>query len=127
MLKITYTENGSHLEYLTESVSTWRAKRILVCLRAAVSIHVESVTAGLMLPVTFRHLKDLQALEAENEIVELNYCDDEYIEIVLAGIWVASHQDSEEGVFVCELNDDLAIFLYKLWQESQIGASVMSE
>lgn len=127
MLKITYTDNGFYLEYLTESLEAWVGKRMLVSLRAATSIYVEPYTACLMLPANLPYLKDLKALEAGNQIMELTACDDEYLEVSLQGTWVSSHKNSEEGVFVSEMDNSTEFFLYKLWQESQIGASAMSE
>ena len=127
MLKITYTENSFYLEYLTESVATWMARRTLVCLRAAVSIHVESSAACVIVPNDTAYLSDLEKLPADRAVIEITPCDDEYIEVCLQGTWVTSHKDSEEGIFVCDLNDCTESSLYKLWQESQAKTSVMSE
>lgn len=127
MLKITYTETGFYLEYLTESLETWVGKRTLVSLRAATSIYVQPYTASLMLNINLPYVKDLKTLTEDNEIVELSVCDNEYLEISLQGTWVSSQENSEEGVFVCELNQNSEFFLNKLWQESQLGTSVMSE
>ncbi len=127
MLKITYTETGFYLEYLTESLETWVGKRTLVSLRAATSIYVQPYTASLMLNINLPYVKDLKTLTEDNEIVELSVCDNEYLEISLQGTWVSSQENSEEGVFVCELNQNTEFFLNKLWQESQLGTSVMSE
>ena len=126
MLKITYTENGLYLEYLTESLEEWIAKRILVSLRAATSIYVEPSTASLNLPANLPYFQDLTALNAE-EGIEFAPCDEEYIEIGFSGTWVSSEVDNEEGIFVCDLKDSTEFFLFKLWQESQLGASVISE
>lgn len=127
MLKITYTETGFYLEYLTESLETWVGKRTLVSLRAATSISVEPYTASLMLDANLPYVKDLKTLTEDSEIMELTVCDDEYLEISLQGTWVSSQENSEEGVFVCELNQNTEFFLNKFWQESQLGTSVMSE
>ena len=127
MLKITYTETGFNLEYLTESLETWVGKRTLVSLRAATSIYVEPYTASLIFNANLPYLKDLKTLTEDNETMELTACDDEYLEVSLQGTWVSSQENSEEGVFVCEMNQNIEFFFNKLWQESQLGASVMSE
>lgn len=126
MLKITYLEEAIYLEYLPESVEAWKAARVLVSLRAAASIHLESGIASLVLPLDIPCLNELAQLEAR-ELIEVIPCDEEYIEIALSGIWVAQSPESEEGVFVCELDPSSEYFLYQLWQESQISASVISE
>ncbi|GAB4525037.1 MAG: hypothetical protein Tsb0014_04030 [Pleurocapsa sp.] len=127
MLKITYTDNGLHLEYLTESLEEWIAKRILVNLRAATSIYIEPSTACLVLPANLPYFQNLEALEAESDKIELTNCDEDYVEVAFQGTWVSSQKDSEEGIFVCDLADSTEFFLFKLWQESQLGASVISE
>ena len=126
MLKITYLENGVYLEHLQESVETWKASRVLVSLRAAVSIYTESSTACFVLLAYTPYLKDLVELE-EKQLIEIVPCDEEHLEVSLSGTWIAQSEDSEEGVFVCELDRHSEHFLYQLWQESQIGTSVMSE
>lgn len=126
MLKITYLEDGIYLEYLEESVETWKASRVLVSLRAGASIYTESSRACLVLPAYTPYLSCLVELE-ERKLIQIAPCDEEYLEVSLSGTWVAQSEDSEEGVFVCELNHSSEYFLYKLWQESQIGTSVMSE
>ena len=126
MLKITYLEDGVYLEYLQESVSHWKASRVLVSLRAGISIYTEDGVASLVLPAYTPYLAGLVELE-EKQLIEVTPCDEEYLEISLSGTWVAQSQDSEEGVFVCEFDCSSEYFLYRLWQESQIGTSVMSE
>ncbi|MEO1672805.1 MAG: alr0857 family protein [Cyanobacteria bacterium J06631_2] len=124
MLKITYLENEIYLEYLDKSIEVWKADRILVNLRAAVSIYVESSIASIVLPIT-SSLNSLIRL-AENQSIEIVPCDEEYLEVGLLGTWLAQESTSEEGVFVCELNPEIEYCLYRLWQESQIGTSVIN-
>ncbi|MCC0176954.1 hypothetical protein I4641_08170 [Waterburya agarophytonicola K14] len=126
MLKITYLEDGIYLEYLQESVDSWKAARVLVSLRAGVSIYTESSTACLALPAYTPYLASLVELQ-ERELIEVTPCDEEYLEVSLSGTWVAQSEDSEEGVFVCQLNHSSEYLLYQLWQESQISTSVMTE
>ena len=126
MLKITYLENGIYLEHLPESVEVWKTTRVLVSLRAAASIHTESVIASLVFPAYTPYLTGLVEL-AEKHFIEVIPCDEESIEVSLSGTWVAQSKDSEKGIFVCELDRSSEHLLYQLWQESQIGTSVMSE
>ena len=126
MLKITYLEEEIYLEYLQESASEWKASRILVSLRAGMSIYTELGMASLVLPAYTPYLAGLVELD-EKQLIEVIPCDEEYLEISLSGSWVAQSKDSEEGVFVCELNHSSEYFLYQLWRESQVSTSVMSE
>ena len=126
MLKITYLEDEIYLEYLEEFIEAWKANRILVSLRAGVSIFVEESTACLVIPIDTPHLMGLAELAAKEKI-EVSPCDAEYIEVVLPGTWVTSHEDSEEGIFICELTHSSESFIYRMWQESQVSSSVISE
>ena len=126
MLKITYLEEGIYLEHLQESVEAWKATRVLVSLRAGASIYTNQSVASLVVPAYTPYLTGLVELE-EKQLIEITPCDEKYLEIALSGTWVAQNEDSEEGVFVCELNHSSECFLFQLWQESQVGTSVVSE
>lgn len=126
MLKITYLEDEIYLEHLEESIEAWKANRILVNLRAGASIFVEESTACLVIPIDTPYLMGLAELEAKKQI-EIVPCDTEYLEVVLPGIWVTSNEDSEEGIFACALHRSSESFLYRIWQESQVSPSVISE
>ena len=54
------------------------------------------------------------------EILEVNRCDDEAMEVVLEGTWLGADVASEEGLFVCRLSDRLESLLYQIWQESPV-------
>lgn len=124
MLKITYLEDGINLEYLEEAVEVWKANRILVNLRAGVCIYFESSIANIVLSIS-AETNNLIKL-AENQPIELIPCDDNYLEVGLIGTWLAQTKNSEEGVFVCELNHEIEYSLYRLWQASQVGTSVIN-
>ena len=126
MLKITYLEDEIYLEHLEESIQAWRANRVLVSLRAGISIFVEESTACLVIPIDTPYLMGLAELEAKKQI-EITPCDSEYLEVVLSGIWVTSNEDSEEGIFVCDLHHSSESFIYRIWQESKVSSSVISE
>jgi hypothetical protein len=97
-------------------------------LRAATGIYIEPSVASFLIPANLPYLNDLETLKAENEdLISFSPCDDEWVEIELQGTWVSSKEDGEEGVFVCSMKKSTEFFLYKLWQESRIGASIMSE
>ena len=128
MLKITYTENGFYLERLTASLETWLANRVLVCLRASAAITVEPSTASLLLPLDLPYFHDLEAIKnRSNGVIQLDLCDDYSVEVSLQGTWVATNEDSEEGIFVCSLEDQTEFFLYQLWKEGNINPSLIEE
>ncbi len=123
MLKITYLEEAIYLEYLEESIEAWKANRILVSLRAGINIFIESSTACLVIPIDSRYLIDIAELEAK-QLIEVFPCDEQYLEVVVPGAWVSQSEDSEEGIFVCDLSLGGEYLLYSIWQESQVGSSL---
>ncbi len=129
MLKLTYTENSFQLERLAQFVEDWVTARVILSLRAGWHICVEPSTASFLLPAD---LPGIDRLEAEarredSEIISLCAGDAEYVEVSLHGTWVSAGTDKDEGVFVVSMSDRTEFFLFKLWQESQIGASCVSE
>ncbi|MBE9168171.1 hypothetical protein IQ238_11825 [Pleurocapsales cyanobacterium LEGE 06147] len=131
MLKLTYTENGFYLEYLTESLENWVAKRTLLCLRTANSIYIEPSTASFLLSVDLAYLSDVEALRAENgKMLDLTICgaaapatqDREWIEVSLKGTWITDKEDSQEGIFVCVLSEGAETCLYELWKQASMEA-----
>ena len=126
MLKITYLEDGIYLEHLSESVENWKATRVLVSLRAGASIYTESTSASLVVPAYTPYLAGLVELE-DKKLIRIASCEEGYLEISLPGTWVAQSEASEEGVFVCELNHSNESLLYQLWQESQVGTSLLAD
>jgi hypothetical protein len=129
MLKLTYTENGFDLERLAQSVEDWVTTRVMLSIRAGWQIHLQPSTASFLLPADLPGMKHLetQVRRDDSEIVDLCYCDAEYVEVSLRGTWVATSVDSDEGLFVVALSDRVEFFLFKLWQLSQTYASCMSE
>jgi hypothetical protein len=129
MLKLTYTENSFYLERLAGSLEEWVTARVMLALRAASSLWVESSTASFLLPADMPHLADLEKAVRQQLIdeISLSICDADYIEVTLKGTWMTSNPQGEEGVFVVKLSDRTEFFLCKLWQESQTYASVTNE
>jgi hypothetical protein len=129
MLKLTYTENGFHLEHLAQSLEEWVTARVILAVRSGTGFCVEPSTAAFLLPADLPYLSDLENLiEEENgDNIELSFCDDEYVEVVLQGTWLTSQPNSEEGIFVTVVSERAEFFLYNLWQEAQMLAPVVNE
>ncbi|MDJ0735221.1 MAG: hypothetical protein QNJ47_14350 [Nostocaceae cyanobacterium] len=129
MLKLTYTETSFYLECLAQSLEGWIAQRVILALRVGQSLWVQPSTASFLLPVD---LPGLEQLEVEvqrdrGEIVCLDICDSEYVEVTLRGSWLCEGSEDAVGVFVTTMSDRSEFFLHKLWLEAQAAASVISE
>lgn len=128
MLKLTYIENSFHLEHLAKSLEEWVALRVILVLRVGECLCVEPSTASFLLPADLPGVDLLKAEveRQETDALDLCACDAKYVEVSLKGAWLAS-SESAEGVFVAALSHSTEFFLLKLWQEAQIGASVLSD
>lgn len=129
MLKLTYIENSFHLEHLAKSLEEWVALRVILALRVGECICAQPSTASFLLPAD---LPGVDLLKAEVECQEtdalaLCACDADYVEVSLQGTWLASDSESAEGILVAALSHSIEFFLLKLWQEAQIGATVVRE
>ncbi len=120
MLKLIYTENGFDLEPLTQGLEEWVTNRVLLALRSGTDLSVQPSTAAFLLPSDLTYLEDLvnAAQTQVGEILAVNICDRQWVEVVLQGTWLTSEPDSEEGLFVCQLSDHAEFFLHELWQEA---------
>jgi hypothetical protein len=129
MLKLTYIENGFNLELLAQSLEDWVSVRVLLAVRSATPIYVEPMTASFLLPIDVPYLADLQALAQREtpEVIEIDLCDEDCVEVGLNGTWIAENPHSEEGVFVTAMSYSVEFFLFKVWQEAQTSVSVAGE
>jgi hypothetical protein len=129
MLKLTYIETGFYLEYLAKSLEDWVQERVVLALRVSESLYIEPTTASFLLPADLPDLETLvmEIRRLDPESISLSAGDAEYIEVSLNGTWVSLNADSEEGVFVSAMSYSIEFFLLKLWQDSQVSVSVLSE
>jgi hypothetical protein len=123
MLKLTYTENGFHLEHLSNILEDWVTTRVLLSLRSGTRLSIEPSTAAFLLPLDVPYLNELETLiESENpDLIELFQCDGDAIEVALEGTWITDSEENNQGIFVCNLSEHSESFLYQIWQESYFG------
>lgn len=128
MLKITYTETGLHLEQVAQSVEEWVTLRVMVSLRTGHPLLLERCTASLLLPTVLVERYQLVQLSQQEHAGVIEFCvgDAEFTEVNLRGTWISAEIGAVEGVFVTMVAHRAEFLLLKLWQESQLYASVQS-
>jgi hypothetical protein len=114
MLKLTYSDNKLSLAGLKQSLEDWINTRVLLSVRSATSIYIESSTASVLVPADSSYLTDLEKVNSDN-IVELCRCDRESVEVVLKGIWLTSEVENETGVFVTEFDESTEFLLHQMF------------
>jgi hypothetical protein len=119
MLKVMYTEAGLHLECLTQIAEEWVALQVVLAMRSGQRLVVEQCSASVLLRRRLAQLRLLEQLLFQEGFAALVVCDAEFVEVSLAGVWVAFGQ-AEEGVFVTMMSPALEELVLQLWQESQV-------
>ena len=129
MLKLIYTENSFHLEYVTQSLEEWVAQRVIFALRVGQCLCLKPSTASFLLPVDSPGVEVLHAevKRDDREIIALSVCDPEYLEVTLQGFWLSGFAEDADGLFVTAMSDRTEFFVHKFWQEAHKSASVVTE
>ncbi|MBW4578505.1 MAG: hypothetical protein KME42_02905 [Tildeniella nuda ZEHNDER 1965/U140] len=125
MLKLTYIEDGLHLERMTASLDVLIAQRVLLALRAGQKLYVEPGNAAFLLPADAPGLTHLElALKLDrSQSITVTPVDTAFIEVSLQGSWIAEDAAAHEGMFITAFSDRAEFFVYKLWQMTQLQVS----
>lgn len=126
MLKLNYTEVGLYMERTMTAPEMLIAQRVVLALRLGQPLHVKPGCASFLLPANIPELEQLEmALQREcSSTVTVIPVDDEFVEVVLSGSWVAEDREAHEGMFLTLMSDRAEFFIYKLWQMSEAHISL---
>ncbi|MDX2243650.1 MAG: hypothetical protein NW224_23465 [Leptolyngbyaceae cyanobacterium bins.302] len=121
MLKLTYTENGLHLERAAAPLEVLIAQRVVLAMRAGQRLHIEPGTASFLLNANTPGLAQLRrSLQLEQySVMAIAPVDDEYVELTVQGSWMAEAVEAEEGVFVTAMSHLTELLVMKLWETTQ--------
>ena len=122
MLKLTYTDDGLHMERVATALEAIVAQRVTLALRFSQKLHIEPGQASFLLPSDAPGLVNLEmALRLEPfQSTTIAPVDDEFVEVSVRGSWIAEGAEAQEGMFVTAFSDRAEFFVYKLWQETQV-------
>ncbi len=128
MLKLTYIEDGLHLERITAPLEVLIAQRVLLAVRAGQKLYVEPSKAAFLLPAAAPSLGHLElALKLDrSQCITVTPVDDAFVEVSLQGSWLAEDADAHEGMFLTAFSDRSEFFVYKLWQMTQVQVSSLA-
>jgi hypothetical protein len=115
MLKVTYTDTGLCVEYCPEPLDLLLSDRVCMYAHAQRPIHVQPMCASILLSAV---IVDYPKLEGFQEI-EVAWCDHDWLEVTLSGLWITEDPDQDIGIFMTELNPRLEQRLLRLWQLTQ--------
>ena len=125
MLKLTYTENGLHLERVAAPIDVLVAQRVVLAMRAGQRLYVEPGTASFLLRADLPGMTQLRrSLSMEHaQVVAIVPVDDEFVELTVQGHWIATAVDAEEGIFVAALSHLTEMRVMHLWENTQTQVS----
>lgn len=119
MLKLIYTDLGLHMEYVGDSLETVVSHHVVLTVRTGQTLHVELGQASFLLPVLTPGLGALEtALRQYDQTLEITRVDAEYVEVCLAGTWMAQTAQAHEGMFLAAYDYETELILRRLWQAS---------
>ncbi|MDX2231172.1 MAG: hypothetical protein NW220_16160 [Leptolyngbyaceae cyanobacterium bins.349] len=121
MLKLTYTDTGLHLERAAAPLEVLIAQRVVLALRTGQRLHIEPGTASFLLHAETPGLAQLRrSLQMEQQaVMTIAPVDDEFVELIVEGSWLAEAVDAEEGVFVTAMSHLTELLVMKLWEVTQ--------
>jgi hypothetical protein len=124
MLKLTYTDNGLHIEQANAPIDILVAQRVVLAMRAGLSLCVQPGQASFLIPARAKGLVLLEhaLVNAGPHGVSLTIVDAEFVEVSVSGSWLAADRDGEEGMFLTEMAEAIEYLLYDLWQATQSPA-----
>jgi hypothetical protein len=127
MLKLTYTEQGLHLERVGVPLDHLIAQRVLLAIRTGQRLHIEPGQASFLLASDAPALPQLYRMVRmeQTQIVTIVPVDDAFVEITVQGSWIAESVDAEAGVFVTALMDMTEVLLLRLWETTQNQVAVI--
>ncbi len=118
MLKITYTATGFYLETTNVSLEAFAQERLVLSLRTGQPFYTAKSHASLLIPIEIP--PDLALLEAQGKQEEygevlFSQADQQYAEVSLSGIWLATDPHAEEGIFAAQLAPAMERYVCDLW------------
>ena len=117
MLKLIYTETDLHIELLTTDLEDWLEQRLLFSNSTGENFFLSPETASFLLPAAICEATAVNFYLHRHgaTTVTADYCDLDSIEIGLAGSWLATDLDIDQGIFVTQLLDRVEFYLWQLW------------
>ncbi len=121
MLKLNYNDFGLFLERVPISWETVANQRVILAMRSGEPLHLDPSWASFLLPVELSGVTRLKCLlrKYSADAIALTKVDDEFVEVSLKGIWMASSVNAESGTFITALASESEMLIYELWQATQ--------
>jgi len=118
MLKISFSDTNIALEQLATTAEVILAQRSILALRVGQSIYAQTGRGSLLLPDSIPGIATFLETVRGYEDISTATCEEGWLEISLAGIWIATTATSDHGILLVNLDLTLERQLIQLWQRS---------
>ena len=128
MLKLIYTESGFYLEQMAVPLEALIAQRVALAVRLGQKLHIEPGQASFLVPdraEELAHMERCLQVEERDRLTTAEV-DRGFVELTVAGTWVAETVMADEGIFFTTFSPSTEHLLYKLWQTSEAQVSFLS-
>jgi hypothetical protein len=121
MLKLTYTEDGLHLERAIAPLDMAIAQRVRLAMSAGQRLYIEPSQASFLLSQEAPGLSQLQRMlrMEQTQILTITPVDHQFVEVTVQGSWLAESAQAQEGIFVTALTDMIEFLVMRLWETTQ--------
>lgn len=121
MLKLNYNDYGLFLEQVDASVDAIATQRVMLAVYAGETLYIEPGRAAFLVEADTPEVDQLRYVLQKDatDTIALSAVDDDYVEVSLKGIWIASSAQAESGTFVVTLTPESEKLVYCLWQATQ--------
>ncbi len=118
MLKLTYIEDGLHMERVSAPLEVLIAQRVTLVMQAGQRLHIEPGQASFLLRAETPGLARLERVLRLEQTLDavITPVDSAFVEVTVKGCWIAETVDAESGIFVTTLSDVAEFLVMKLWQ-----------
>jgi hypothetical protein len=118
MLKISFSDTHIALEQLAATAEAVVAQRSILALRLGQSVYAQTGRGSLLLPDSMPGIATFLETVQGHEDITAATSEEGWLEISLAGIWIAMTATRDHGILLVNLGSTLEQQLIQLWQRS---------
>jgi hypothetical protein len=122
MLKMMYTDTGIHIEQIAQTVDGFIAARSAFAATVGQTLICEAGRAAFLVNASASAYAVLTRIV--DPMIGVCVCDVEFIEVSVAGFWMAVDTDSESGIFVAAFDRITEADLMMIWNQSSPAFSM---
>jgi hypothetical protein len=122
MLKLMYTDTGIHIEQIAQAADGFIVARSAFAASVGQNLVCEAGRAAFLVNASASAYAVLTRIA--DPMIGVCVCDAEFIEVSVAGFWLAADTDSDSGIFVAAVDRVTEADLVMLWNQGSPAFSM---